>query len=168
MEEKKQSSELDDDYLEEEEDTQKDKYLTFRISNEDYAIEIRHVTEIIGIQRITEVPDTPHYVRGIINLRGKVIPVIDVRTRFNLPGKEYGDRTCIIVVNLNDSATGLIVDEVSEVLSILEKNIDPPPTTNKGAKSRYINGIGKINDQVKIILNIDHILNDSDIEKPIG
>ncbi|MBP7461310.1 MAG: purine-binding chemotaxis protein CheW [Candidatus Delongbacteria bacterium] len=168
MEEKKQSSELDDDYLEEEEDTQKDKYLTFRISNEDYAIEIRHVTEIIGIQRITEVPDTPHYVRGIINLRGKVIPVIDVRTRFNLPDKEYGDRTCIIVVNLNDSATGLIVDEVSEVLSIPEKSIDPPPKTNKGAKSRYINGIGKISDQVKILLNIDHILNDSEVEKPIG
>lgn len=158
-----ENANLDDDYYEDE-DTQKDKYLTFALSNESYAIEIKFVTEIIGIQKITEIPDMPDYVKGVINLRGKVIPVIDVRIRFKIPKKDYGDRTCIIVVDINDMAVGLIVDEVSEVLNIPEDSIDPPPSTKKGQASRYIQGMGKVGDNVKIILNIEMMLNKEDIE----
>jgi purine-binding chemotaxis protein CheW len=152
----------EDDFLEEE-DTQKDKYLTFRLANEDYGIEIFYVTEIIGIQKITEVPDMPDFVRGVINLRGKVIPVIDVRTRFKLEPKAYGDRTCIVVVDINQSVIGLIVDEVSEVISIPANNIDPAPKTGKGTKSRFIQGIGKVGEQVKIILHVGQLLNDEEL-----
>jgi purine-binding chemotaxis protein CheW len=154
--------EEDDDFFEEE-DTQKDKYLTFRLANEDYGIEICYVTEIIGIQKITEVPDMPDYVRGVINLRGKVIPVIDVRTRFKLEPMAYGDRTCIVVVDINQSVIGLIVDEVSEVIGIPSANIDPAPKTGKGTKSRFIQGIGKVGEQVKIILHVGQLLNDEEL-----
>ena len=157
---------MDDDYLDlEDEDTQKDKFLTFHLASEDYAVEIKYVTEIIGIQKITEVPEMPVYVKGVINLRGKVIPVIDVRLRFKLPPKEYGDRTCIVVVDIVGNAIGLIVDEVSEVLNIPENQVDPPPKTGKGSQSRYIQGIGKIGDTVKIVLNVEKLLNDSEIEE---
>jgi len=118
----------------------------------------------VGIQKITEIPDTPDYLEGVINLRGKVIPVIDVRTRFKLPKKPYGDRTCIIVVNLEETATGLIVDEVAEVLDIPANQIDPPPKTSKGARSRYITGIGKVGENVEIIVNTARILNDDELD----
>lgn len=155
---------LEEELLDDEEDTQKDKYLTFQLAGEVYGIEIYFVTEIIGIQKITEVPDTPGFMKGIINLRGKVIPLIDVRSRFNLEEIEYGDRTCIIVVNVNDMPIGLIVDEVSEVLDITGVNIDPPPRTGKGTKSKYIKGIGKVGDNVKIILDIEKLLNDNELD----
>ena len=141
------------------EDTQKDKFLTFKIASEDYAVAIRFVTEIIGILKITEVPDTPHFVRGVINLRGKIIPVIDVRSRFNLDEKAYGDRTCIIVVNIHDTSTGLIVDEVSEVTSIPENQISAPPKAGKTKNNQFVEGIGKVGDCVKIILDTDKLLN---------
>ncbi|MBD3408586.1 MAG: chemotaxis protein CheW [Ignavibacteriales bacterium] len=152
--------ELDEEF--EEEDSQKDKYLTFKIAGEEYAIEIKFVTEIIGIQKITEVPDMDEYVRGVINLRGKVIPVIDVRLRFHYDFLEYNDRTCIVVVEIEDRSVGLIVDEVSEVIDIPEANVDPPPRTSKGARGRYIQGMGKVDDQVKIILNIAKLLTEEE------
>ncbi len=146
-------------------DTQKDKYLTFRIGNEDYAIEIRYVIEIIGMLDITEVPDMPPYLKGVINLRGKVIPVIDVRTRFLMQPREYDSRTCIIIIKLTETLVGLIVDQVSEVLNIPADQIDEPPQTKKGTKSRFIQGFGKVEKEVKIILNIDRLLNDEDMEE---
>jgi purine-binding chemotaxis protein CheW len=152
-----------DDLMEDDEDTQKDMYLTFRLAQEEYGIEIRYVTEIIGIQKITEVPDTEEFVKGVINLRGKIIPVIDVRVRFHLEPKPYGDRTCIIVVDMNGSAIGLIVDEVCEVVNIPEANVSEAPRTSKGTNSRFIQGIGKIDDAVKIILNINRLLNDNEL-----
>ena len=155
---------LDDDYLEEEEDTQKDKYLMFKLADEEYAIEIKFVTEIIGIQRITEIPDCSDFVKGVINLRGKVIPVIDVRIRFKLKPKEYGDRTCIVIVNMEETIVGLIVDEVSEVLDIPPTNVELPPKTNKGSHSRFIQGLGKVGDQVKILLNVNKLLKDEELE----
>jgi len=150
----------EDDFFEDDEDSQKDKYLTFRIENEDYAIEIKHVREIIRIQKITEVPDMDDYVKGVINLRGKVIPLIDVRKRFRLTHREYDDRTCIIVVNMNEILTGLIVDRVSEVLDIPETQVDPPPNTGNAEECRFIQGMGKVNEYVKIILNVDKLLNE--------
>ena len=117
----------DEKNLMEEEDTQKDKYLTFSLGDEVYGIDIRVVIEIIGIQKITNVPEVPDYVRGIINLRGKIIPVVDMRLRFRREYREYTDRTCVIVVEINGVLIGLIVDGVSEVLDIAEKNVVQPP-----------------------------------------
>jgi purine-binding chemotaxis protein CheW len=158
------SKNFDEDPYELEEDTQEGKFLTFRMGNEDYGIEIRHVTEIIGIQRITEVPDMPDFIKGVINLRGKVIPVMDVRTRFRLPTREYDDRTCIIVVNINDTSVGLVVDKVNEVVDISKDQIEPPPRTGKNA-SRYIQGMGKIGDEVKILLEVNRLLYGDELEQ---
>lgn len=155
---------LDDDFDEEDENTQEDKYLTFVLGNEEYGIEIRHVTEIIGIQYVTPVPDMPVYVKGVINLRGKVIPVMDVRMRFSMHEKEYNDRTCIIVINVNDQSVGLIVDQVSEVLDIPKNNIEPPPRVHKGESSKFIQGMGKVGEKVKIILNADRLLHGEELE----
>lgn len=145
-----------------EEDTQRGKFLTFHLAREDYGIEIRHVTEIIGIQKITEVPDMPDYVRGVINLRGKVIPVMDVRTRFRMPAREYDERTCIIVVNIEEQSVGLVVDQVNEVADIPEGQIEPPPRNRKGEGS-YIQGLGKIGDEVKILINVQKLLSGEDL-----
>ena len=147
------------------EDAQEGKYLTFHMGEEDYGVEIRFVTEIIGIQRITEVPDMPCFIKGVINLRGKVIPVMDVRARFNLPNREYDDRTCIIVVQLNSTSVGLVVDKVNEVADIPPENIEPPPRSTSGSSSDYIEGMGKMGDRVKILLNVGKLLYDSDLEQ---
>lgn len=154
---------FEDDDLELDEDTQKDRYLTFRIASEEYGIEIRHVTEIIGVQKITEVPDTPHYLKGVINLRGKIIPVVDVRIRFNMEEIPYGDRTCTIVVDVSGTSIGLIVDEVLEVVNIPEDNVSEPPKTAKGSNGRYIQGMGKVGESVKILLNIERLLNEAEL-----
>lgn len=149
--------------LEVEEDTQKEKYLTFILDNESYGIGINNVTEIIGIQPITLVPELPDYIRGIINLRGKIIPVMDVRLRFKKAFREYNDRTCIIVVDINELSIGLIVDSVSEVLIIQDQDIVPPPNLNKSS-NKYISGIGKIENDVKLILDCDKLIKYEDID----
>jgi len=162
-----QSKAIVDDDLndEEDEDTQKDKFLTFHVGNEDYGIDIRFVTEIIGIQRITEIPDMPAFIKGVINLRGQVIPIMDVRTRFNLESRDYDDRTCIMVVNINQTSIGLVVDTVSEVIDIPESHIEPPPRAGKGTESRYIKGMGKVEEEVKILLDVNKLLFDDELEQ---
>lgn len=160
-----QNMELDDDLYDEDEDTQKDKYLTFHLAGEDYGIEIAYVTEIIGIQKITEVPDMPVFLKGVINLRGKVIPVMDVRLRFNMEEREYDERTCIVVVDIDSTAVGLVVDEVREVADIPESQVEPPPKTRRGESSRYLKGLGKIGEEVKILLNADKLLYEEELEK---
>ncbi|MDF2484971.1 MAG: CheW protein [Herbinix sp.] len=144
--------------LELEEDTQKDRYLTFVIGNECYGFEIKHVTEIIGIQAITEIPELPEYVKGIINLRGKIIPVMDVRLRFKQNPIEYNDRTCVIVVDVKEISIGFIVDRVAEVLSIPEADIVAPPQIHKGTGNKYIRKIGKVGNEVKLLLDCDMLL----------
>jgi purine-binding chemotaxis protein CheW len=151
-----------------EEDTQKDKYLTFVIENESYGIEIKHVTEIIGIQNVTEVPDLPDFIRGIINLRGKIIPVMDVRTRFKKEFMDYNDRTCIIVIDIEEISIGLIVDTVSEVLNIAEENVVLPPNSKTGFSNRYVKGIGKVGDDVKLILDCKKLLKEDELEELIS
>ena len=141
-----------------EEDTQKDKYLTFHLAGEDYGIEIQYVIEIIGIQNITDVPDMPTFIRGVINLRGKVIPIMDVRARFGIEARDYDDRTCIIVVNIDGTEVGLVVDEVSEVADIPEANVEPAPKTHINNEDSYIQGMGKINNEVKILLDVHKLL----------
>jgi purine-binding chemotaxis protein CheW len=157
-------SEVMDQLLEMDEDTQKGKFLTFFVGREEYAIEIKYVTEIIGgIQAITEVPEVPDYVRGIINLRGKIIPVMDVNLRFKKEPKPYGDRTCIIVIDIDELSVGLIVDNVAEVLSISEDNIVDPPDDKAGFNNRYIKGIGKVGQSIKLILDCKILLGDEDL-----
>ncbi len=147
-----------------EEDTMKDKFLTFNIGKEIYGIEIEYVTEIIGLQTITEMPELPEYIMGIINLRGKIIPVMDVRIRFKKPFREYNDRTCVIVVDIKDLSIGLIVDSVSEVLSIPDENIVNPPEINKGIQNKYIKGIGNSDKEVKLLLDCHKLLNGDDAQ----
>ncbi|WP_315074712.1 chemotaxis protein CheW [uncultured Clostridium sp.] len=145
------------------EDTQKEKYLTFLLDNESYGISINNVIEIIGIQPVTLVPELPDYIRGIINLRGKIIPVMDVRLRFKKAFREYNDRTCIIVVDINDLSIGLIVDSVSEVLVISDQDIMPPPNLNN-VNNKYIKGIGKVGKEVKLILDCDELIGDEEAD----
>jgi purine-binding chemotaxis protein CheW len=152
-----------DDDIFEDEDTQKDKYLTFHIGTEDYGIAIANVTEIIGIQSITEIPEMPDYIKGVINLRGKVIPVMDVRTRFKLEPRDYDERTCIIVVEIDGTSVGLVVDTVSEVADIPEEQVEPPPKSKRKG-GNYIQGIGKIGKEVKILLDINKILYEEELE----
>lgn len=146
-----------------EEDTLKDRFLTFEIGGESYGIEIRYVTEIIGLQPITEVPELPNYIRGIINLRGKIIPVMDVRLRFKKTFREYNDRTCVVVVDINEISIGLIVDRVSEVLTIAAEEIVPPPELNK-TSNKYIEGIGKAGNSVKLLIDCNRLLNEEETE----
>ena len=145
------------------EDTQKDKYLTFHLGSEDYGIEIRHVTEIIGIQKITVIPEMPDYIKGVINLRGKIIPVMDVRIRFRLEARAYDERTCVVVVNIREAAIGLVVDTVSEVADIPESQIEPAAGLNGSRSSAFIKGIGKLGDDIKIILDVDKLLYEADL-----
>lgn len=157
-------TDINEQLMEMGEDTQKDKFLTFYVGREEYAIEIKYVTEIIGgIQVITEIPEVPEYIRGIINLRGKIIPVMDVNIRFKKEPQPYGDRTCIIVIDVDDLSVGLIVDNVAEVLSISEDDIVPPPDDRTGFKNRCIKGIGKVSNTVKLILDCMILLGDEEL-----
>ena len=146
------------------EDTQKNRFLTFSLGKESYGIDIKCVIEIIGIQNITEIPEVPEYIKGIINLRGKIIPVLDVRLRFKKEPKEYNDRTCVIVVDIKDVSIGLIVDNVSEVITIPEKGMVEPPQMNKGLNNRYIKKIGKIENDVKLLLDCEKLITDDELE----
>lgn len=148
-----------------EEDNLKNKYLIFSIGEELYGIEIRYVIEIISVIPITKMPGLADYAKGIINLRGKVIPVIDVRLKFKKAMREYDDKTCIVVVEISSISFGLIIDKVVEVASIDEENISLPPVIdqNEGGASDYIEGIGKMGDQITLLINCSKLLVDSKI-----
>ncbi len=145
------------------------KYLTFTLAEEEYGIGILKVKEIIGMMPITSVPRTPDYVKGVINLRGKVIPVIDLRVKFDMPAIDYTERTCIIVVEMeSDAATlfiGIVVDSVSEVLNIRAEEIEDPPNFGTRLRHDYILGMAKQDGGVKILLNIDRILSGDEISQ---
>lgn len=153
-----------ENYVDMEEDTQKGRFLTFLIGKDTYGIEIKYVTEIIGIQAITEIPELPEYIKGIINLRGKIIPVMDVRLRFKKEQREYNDRTCVIVIDINSISIGLIVDSVSEVLTIPEQDIVEPPKMNTGFNNRYIKNIGKVGNDVKLLLDCEKLLTEEEMD----
>lgn len=147
-----------------ERDEQKGKYMTFKSGREYFGLKIQYVFEIIQIQSITEIPETEDYIKGLINLRGKIIPVIDVHLRFNQEPFEYNDRTCIIVLNVNSTMVGLIVERIAEVVEIKEEDIVPPPNAGRmdQGERKYIYGIGKVGDTVKLLLDPDKLLNDID------
>lgn len=142
------------------------KYMTFNSGNEYYGLKIQYVSEIIQFQTITSIPETEDYIKGLINLRGKVIPVIDVRLRFKQEEMEYNDRTCIIVINVKSMVVGLIVEKIAEVVEIKEEDILPPPSIiGRGdkAQNKYVYGIGKVGNAVKLLLDPDKLLNDDDL-----
>ncbi|WP_265446241.1 chemotaxis protein CheW [Acetivibrio straminisolvens] len=159
---------IQDAVLELDEDTQKDKYLTFLLGNEEYGVGINYVTEIVGIQKIVEVPEMQRHIKGVINLRGKVIPVIDVRLMLGLEEKEYNDRTCTVVLNIRGVSVGLIVDAVAEVLQISEENIVPPPEINGERKQKYINGIGKTESGIKLLVDCERLLTGNALESVLA
>ena len=138
------------------------KYLTFALGNEEYGLEILKVREIIGYMDITAVPQTPHHVKGVINLRGQVIPVVDLRAKFGMDTAEVTEETCIIVVEIcqgdRNFQTGIVVDHVQEVLDILGTDIEDAPQFGSNVDTDFILGMGKINDTVKILLDIDKVL----------
>ncbi|HDQ13665.1 MAG TPA: purine-binding chemotaxis protein CheW [Sediminispirochaeta sp.] len=135
-----------------------------RISDEDYGIDISYVTDIIELQKITEVPDMPDYVKGVINLRGQVIPVIDLRIRFGMEVKEYDDRTVITVVKVADQSVGFIVDTATEVQEIPVKQIEAAPTFQTTKRGRnFISGLGKVGEEVKILLDVTKLVEDQSI-----
>ena len=152
-----------EDVANEAEDTLKDMYLTFRLGHEDYGIEIRYVTEIVGMQKITEVPDMPMFVKGVVNLRGQVIPVIDMRLRFNMPPQDYDERTCIVVVNIGGAQVGLVVDTVNEVRNIEESQVSPPPKAAGADSAQYIQGMGKVGETVVILLEGKRLLREHEM-----
>lgn len=143
------------------------KYLTFALGKEEYGLEILKVREIIGLMDITAVPRTPGYVKGVINLRGQVITVVDLRAKFSMASVEKTDQTCIIVVEINQAgrklSTGIIVDRVSEVLDIAGECIEEPPRLNDSDDADFILGMGKIGESVKILLDIDQVLGAEDV-----
>jgi len=147
--------------------TQAEKCLTFTLADEVYGIGILKVQEIIGIMPVTRVPRTPAFVRGVINLRGKVIPVVDLRLKFGLATTPDTERTCIIVVQVagegRQMTTGVLVDEVSEVMDIPGDRIEPTPDFGAGVDTAYLKGIGKIDRQVILLLDIDAVLSDDQI-----
>jgi purine-binding chemotaxis protein CheW len=133
-------------------------YLTFEVQGEEYAVNIGYVVEIVGLQKISEVPDVPHYIKGVINLRGTVIPVMDVRLRFGLPWREYGDRTTVVVLELDGVPTGLVVDQVTDVISIPEHDVAPPPRRRSDTESAVVKGLGRRDDGVSIVLDVPALL----------
>ncbi len=161
-------SDNQEDKINQEEDTQHGRFLTFALGKEVYGMEIKYVTEIIGMQAITVVPEVPIYVRGIINLRGKIIPVIDMRLKFKKEPIPYGDRTCIVVIDIDEVSVGLIVDQVTEVLTIPDEDIAPPPSNKTGIDNGYIKGIGKIQNEVTLLLDCEKLLSDDEIKAVAG
>lgn len=146
-----------------------DKYLIFRIAEEEYGIEILKVQEIIGMISVTKVPRMPEFIKGVINLRGKIIPVVDFRLKFGFDEIEYTERTCIIVVQIRrngaDMVMGLIVDEVSEVEEIKSDQVDPAPQIGIQVNTEFIDGVGKLEDRVVILLNADRVLNMDELDQ---
>lgn len=137
-------------------------YLTFKLADEEYGVEILKVREIIGFMKITAIPQMPGYMKGVINLRGKVIPVIDLRLKFGLNEVAQTDQTCIIVVDIG-TEVGVIVDTVSEVLDISADDIDAPPAMSSGTDTTFILGMGKVGEEVKILLNINKVLSQAEM-----
>ena len=143
------------------------KYLSFSLENEEYGISILKVKEIIGMIQVTPIPPTPEYVKGVVNLRGKVIPVIDIRLRFGVNSIDYTDRTCIVVVEIDSNSgslhIGIVVDSVSEVINIKSTDIEDTPSFGMTLSTEYILGMAKMAGNVRILLDIDRVLNTDEL-----
>ena len=149
-----------------EDDAQRGKFMTFRTGKEYFGINISYVNEIIMMQPITAIPEAEDYIKGLINLRGKIIPVIDVRTRFKMEPQEYTDRTCIIVTNVKTTVIGLIVEQIAEVDTISEDDIVPPPSLGhkEHEHNKYVYGLARTGDSVKLLIDPEKLIKDEDLE----
>jgi len=139
--------------------------VTFKLGDEEFGVDILRVQEINKMMNITKIPNAPEFVEGVINLRGKIIPVIDLRKRMDFNRKEWDSKTRIIVTELDGKVVGFVVDSVSEVLRIPENTIEPPPAMISGIESEYIEGVGKIEDRLLILLNLEKVLSGKDKEE---
>ncbi|HTB15904.1 MAG TPA: chemotaxis protein CheW [Bryobacteraceae bacterium] len=143
-------------------DTRAGKYLVFHLGEEEFGIQVQKVREIMGVQDITRVPQTPEHVKGVINLRGKVIPVIDLRLKFTMPAVEYTHRTCIIVVQVSGERgavlMGIVVDGVAEVVNVAGVDVEDTPSFGKEVEVPYVMGMAKLKGKVKILLDIDQVM----------
>lgn len=161
-----QTTQDDDLFLvdDENESESEDKHLLFRLGDEEYGVPIDRVQSIEELQKIVAVPDMPHYVRGVINLRGTVIPVVDLRLRFGMPERDYDDRTCIIIIEAQSRVVGFIVDTVSEVHQIPAKSIQPAPEfKSANGTEQFVTGLGTVEGEVKILLEIDRLMRPEDV-----
>lgn len=138
------------------------KYLTFFTDNQLFGVPIADVVQIVGIQKITPVPEFPLYAKGIINLRGSIIPVIDVRLKFNKQEIPYTEKTCIVVTNINETEMGFVVDSVDEVANISPNQISAPPRMSVDYANSYLTGIGQLQNKVVLLLNTNKMINDDD------
>ena len=145
-------------------DTQEGKYMTFKSGSEYFGLEIQYVQQIIQFQAITKIPETEDYIKGLINLRGKIVPVVDVRVRFKQGECEYNDKTCILVIVVKSTTVGLIVEQIAEVAEIQKENILPPPTIGRNDKGhhKYVYGIAKVGNSVKLLLDPEKLLYDDE------
>lgn len=141
------------------------KYLLFNLGEEEYGVDIAKVTGIEELQKITHIPDMPPFMKGVINLRGRVIPVIDLRLRFGMEERAYDDRTCIVITDIKELSVGLIVDTVTVVMDMDSSSIDPPPSfKSETGKERYIHGLARVEDRVKILVDVEKIIHEDDIK----
>lgn len=145
------------------ENASKDMYLTFKLQNEEYGFDISYVTEIVGMQPITPIPESAAYIKGIINLRGKIIPVIDLRLKFNKPEVPYDERTCIIVIAYGETNIGFVVDNVSEVITLKDDQLEQLPSYGKELKRNYVKNIGKAANGIKLLLDYNRIMGESEL-----
>ncbi len=146
-----------------EEDTQKGKFMTFQTGKEYFGISISYVNEIIAMQPITAIPEVDDYIKGLINLRGKIIPVIDVRVRFKMEPKEYTDRTCIIVIDVKSTVIGLIVEKIAEVDTIMDDDVIPPPTLGHHEHNKYVYGLARTGDTMKLLIDPEKLIKQDDM-----
>ncbi len=152
-----------EEITDEAEDAQKGRLLTFFIGGVTYGIEMLYITEIVGLQPVTEMPDMPGYMKGIINLRGKIIPVMDIRLRFGIESRDYNDRTCFIVIDISSIPVGLIVDSVSEVVAIPAEDVSDVPQTSAGRSNRYVKNIGKTGNGIVLILDCEKLFGENEL-----
>ncbi|WP_157150003.1 chemotaxis protein CheW [Brachyspira sp. SAP_772] len=143
--------------------------VTFRLGNNEYAIDIMQAKEIIKMEKITLIPNAPDYVEGVINLRGNIIPIVDLKKRFNLEENEGDKNTGIIIVKIDDVDMGIIIDAISKVVSIATSNIQPPPPMLSGIGQKYIKGVAKLEDKLLVVLDLEKLIvgDDDDTEENI-
>ena len=154
--------------IQKKQDAELQQLVTFSIGEEEFGVDILKVQEIIRTMEITRVPRAPEFVEGVINLRGKVIPIIDLRMRFGLTSREHDKHTRIIVIEINNMVVGFVVDSVSEVLRIPANTIEPPPPVVSGLESEYISGVGKLADRLLILLDLDRLLSTEEVDRLTG
>lgn len=141
------------------------KVIIFRLKKEEYGVDVRQVNSIERMEHITRVPNTPPFVKGVINLRGVVIPIVDLRKRFGIEEKDYNDSTRIIIVNVEDMEVGLIVDAANDVVDLPAGTIEPPPKVVGGVESKYLRGVAKLSNRLLILLNLDKVLSPEEIKQ---